>query len=83
MVRSARIDPQLRITHRLMLDNIIDAYDTFAHVAARTVHLFERRSEVDFADGFRAVHAGVFNDDGDRLPFLAAHLKPEQTKAGV
>ena len=34
-VRSRKIDPQLLITHRFKLDQILDAYDTFGH-AGRT-----------------------------------------------
>jgi alcohol dehydrogenase len=32
-VCSHRIDPTLLITHRFKLDDIIDAYETFAHAA--------------------------------------------------
>ncbi len=35
VVRSHRINPKLLITHRFKLDDILDAYETFAH-AART-----------------------------------------------
>ena len=32
-VQSKKIDPALLITHRFKLDQISDAYDTFAHAA--------------------------------------------------
>jgi alcohol dehydrogenase len=32
-VRSDKIDPKLLITHRFKLDNILEAYETFAHAA--------------------------------------------------
>ena len=32
-VRARKIDPKLLITHRFKLDNILDAYETFAHAA--------------------------------------------------
>ena len=32
-VRADKIDPKLLITHRFKLDNILDAYETFAHAA--------------------------------------------------
>jgi alcohol dehydrogenase len=33
MLRLKKIDPRLLITHRFALDQIIDAYDTFARAA--------------------------------------------------
>jgi alcohol dehydrogenase len=33
VVRSKKVDPALLITHRFMLEHILDAYDTFAHAA--------------------------------------------------
>ena len=33
MVRSRKLDPKLLITHRFKLDQILDAYETFAHAA--------------------------------------------------
>lgn len=33
VVRSRKLDPKLLITHRFKLDQILDAYETFAHGA--------------------------------------------------
>jgi alcohol dehydrogenase len=33
-VQSKKIDPQLLITHRFKLDQILDAYETFDHTAS-------------------------------------------------
>ena len=33
-VQSKKIDPQLLITHRFKLDQILDAYETFGHAAS-------------------------------------------------
>jgi alcohol dehydrogenase len=33
-VQSKKIDPQLLITHRFKLDQILDAYETFDHAAS-------------------------------------------------
>ena len=33
MVRSRKLDPKILITHRFKLDQILDAYETFAHAA--------------------------------------------------
>ncbi len=32
-LRSNKIDPKLLITHRFKLDQVMDAYETFAHAA--------------------------------------------------
>ena len=34
VVRAHKIDPKRLITHRFKLDNILDAYETFAHAAS-------------------------------------------------